>query len=337
MLPLVLLAGLIIKAVILVPWVGGRVQSAAEAALAADGVDAVSYVGMDGLDGIGLDGLNVVLEGPPGAESAAVAAVEARSEIDRVIYRVVDEPAAPADGVEAEVDETVPQADDAPAAGLEPDAVEATLSAGVIELSGVVADGEIRTAIVDAAEAAFGRGAVTDRLTVDGGVARGAGGTLTVTGEASSEAEQAEWSAGVASMADAAGLDLDDRSTVRAVEETLNEIFELEPIRFDPASARIRAESIATLDRAAATLNDNPGAGRLLVVGHTDGDGSQRTNLRLSLARAEAVVAYLVERGGVDPVRLDAEGRGESEPLVSPESTPEDKQQNRRIEWEQAE
>ncbi len=69
------------------------------------------------------------------------------------------------------------------------------------------------------------------------------------------------------------------------------------------------------------------------MVGHTDSDGSTRANQQLSEARAQAVVDYLVANG-VDAERLEAEGRGESDLLVDPEVTPEDKQRNRRIEWE---
>ena len=70
------------------------------------------------------------------------------------------------------------------------------------------------------------------------------------------------------------------------------------------------------------------------MVGHTDSDGGDDFNLELSQNRAQAVVDYLVNVREVDPDRLEAEGRGETELKVEPESTPEDKQRNRRIEWE---
>ncbi|MDH4279039.1 MAG: OmpA family protein, partial [Acidimicrobiia bacterium] len=89
-----------------------------------------------------------------------------------------------------------------------------------------------------------------------------------------------------------------------------------------------------TLAAAAELINANPDVGRLRVIGHTDSDGSARANQQLSEARAQAVVDYLVANGGVDADRLEAEGRGASELLVDPEVTPEDKQRNRRIEWE---
>jgi outer membrane protein OmpA-like peptidoglycan-associated protein len=53
-------------------------------------------------------------------------------------------------------------------------------------------------------------------------------------------------------------------------------------------------------------------------------------NLRLSIARAEAVVAYLRERG-IALERLSADGRGEGDPLTS-NATEEGRVRNRRIE-----
>jgi outer membrane protein OmpA-like peptidoglycan-associated protein len=76
-------------------------------------------------------------------------------------------------------------------------------------------------------------------------------------------------------------------------------------------------------------LQENPTL-RVEIAGHTDSDGSELYNLRLSQARAQAVVDYLVSRG-ISPDRLVARGYGESRP-VAPNDTPENKQKNRRTE-----
>ena len=65
------------------------------------------------------------------------------------------------------------------------------------------------------------------------------------------------------------------------------------------------------------------------VEGHTDSDGDDQRNLALSVARAEAVVNALIERG-VAPERLYAIGYGEAQP-VADNATAAGKRQNRRI------
>ncbi|MEO0822120.1 MAG: OmpA family protein, partial [Pseudomonadota bacterium] len=102
------------------------------------------------------------------------------------------------------------------------------------------------------------------------------------------------------------------------------------PLRFDPGSARIEAESIAVLDRLAEILVRCEGA-RIEIGGHTDNQGSEGFNQRLSKARAESVLAGLRERGlGRDAVRLTAAGYGEAQPVAS-NRTPDGRARNRRI------
>ncbi len=313
----------------------GLAKDGALAALDGAGLGAVEYVGIEGLDGIGNDGLNVILEGPASAETAAVEAVQARAEVDRVIYRVSEDDQAE---VEQEpVDEPEPAEDTedpAPAVDLDPALVLGTLTATGINLEGVVADDATREALISSAVQEYGAANVTHRITVDPENVGGDGGSLTLNGEALSASVRSDWLAQGTAVATAANLELIDEITVKPVEQSLNELFALEPIEFDVNQATIRPRSIATLDAAAEMINANPEVGALRVVGHTDSDGSAELNRSLSQARADAVVAYLVEQGGVDADRLEAEGRGESQLLVDPETSPEDKQRNRRIEWE---
>ena len=99
-------------------------------------------------------------------------------------------------------------------------------------------------------------------------------------------------------------------------------------ILFQSGNAIIAASAFAELDRFAEALALCPDT-RIYVEGHTDSDGDDRLNLALSVARAEAVVDALVERG-VDMMRLYAIGYGESAP-VADNATAAGKRQNRRI------
>lgn len=66
------------------------------------------------------------------------------------------------------------------------------------------------------------------------------------------------------------------------------------------------------------------------VAGHTDSTGSDSYNQMLSQQRAQAVSSVLVS-DGVQPVRIDTVGYGESRPIAS-NSTEQGRQQNRRVE-----
>jgi OOP family OmpA-OmpF porin len=76
-------------------------------------------------------------------------------------------------------------------------------------------------------------------------------------------------------------------------------------------------------------LRDNP-ALSVVIVGHSDNQGSLEANIALSQRRAEAVRAALVERG-VEPERLEAHGIGFLAPVTS-NAAPDGKALNRRVE-----
>jgi len=101
-------------------------------------------------------------------------------------------------------------------------------------------------------------------------------------------------------------------------------------IYFDTDSYAIKPESEPTLREIVLYLEKNPDV-KLFVVGHTDNRGTYRHNLNLSQRRAEAVVEWLVKKGGVDRSRLIPVGVGPVAP-VSTNLTEEGRAKNRRVE-----
>ena len=94
----------------------------------------------------------------------------------------------------------------------------------------------------------------------------------------------------------------------------------------------IKKESFDNLKALAQTIKDNPQLGRIRVEGHTDSDGSDKSNLKLSDGRSKAVVEFLVTEGNVDRARLFGVGYGEGCP-IGPNNSAEDKANNRRSEF----
>lgn len=104
----------------------------------------------------------------------------------------------------------------------------------------------------------------------------------------------------------------------------------LEGITFDVAKATIKPESENTLLKALKTLTTYTDI-LVEIGGHTDSDGSAKSNQKLSLARAESVKAWLVSKG-IEGSRISTMGYGEDKP-ISDNKTKEGKQKNRRIEF----
>ncbi len=107
--------------------------------------------------------------------------------------------------------------------------------------------------------------------------------------------------------------------------------FSTNAILFNSGSASIKSGSSSILADIAAALKSTPDL-KLKVVGHTDADGSDEANLKLSKDRATSVRNFLIQNHGIDGSRLTADGKGESSP-VADNSSPSGKEQNRRVEF----
>jgi outer membrane protein OmpA-like peptidoglycan-associated protein len=88
-------------------------------------------------------------------------------------------------------------------------------------------------------------------------------------------------------------------------------------LRFDKKAAKLTAESLAVIREIQQEIAKRAEP-EITVIGHTDREGTDENNLRLSLNRAEAVRDILVA-GGVPAQIIQAVGRGELEPLVATE------------------
>ncbi len=101
-------------------------------------------------------------------------------------------------------------------------------------------------------------------------------------------------------------------------------------IYFDFDKADIKPESEPAIKEIAKLLQQNKGL-KLYVVGHTDNVGTVDYNMKLSKARADAVMKELVTKYKVSADRLKAFGVGQLAPVAS-NKTEEGRAKNRRVE-----
>jgi len=100
---------------------------------------------------------------------------------------------------------------------------------------------------------------------------------------------------------------------------------------FNSGSSTLEPGSFDRLRSLATTLNNYPQSS-IIIKGHTDAEGADDYNQRLSEERADRVRNFLIAEG-VAPQRITAIGFGESMPVAT-NSTQAGKQQNRRVEVE---
>jgi OmpA-OmpF porin, OOP family len=104
----------------------------------------------------------------------------------------------------------------------------------------------------------------------------------------------------------------------------------LEGVTFETASATLTAGAKTVLDKVHQTLADYPEM-VLEVRGYTDNQGGRAANVKLSQRRADSVKAYLTGKG-IDATRIQTKGFGPDNP-IAPNTTPEARLKNRRIEF----
>lgn len=100
--------------------------------------------------------------------------------------------------------------------------------------------------------------------------------------------------------------------------------------QFEQGKADLNDDAKLALHDLAKVMKQNPDL-KLNIVGHTSSEGDAATNQELSEKRAKAAVDFLVNKEGIDASRLNAVGKGSSEPK-DPDNPTSDV--NRRSEFE---
>ena len=101
-------------------------------------------------------------------------------------------------------------------------------------------------------------------------------------------------------------------------------------ILFDINKSTIKAKSMGTINEIVKLMKEHTDL-RFRIEGHTDSDGEDTYNQKLSEERAASVKSLLVD-SGIDASRLETIGYGESKP-IDKNTTPEGKANNRRVEF----
>jgi OOP family OmpA-OmpF porin len=122
-----------------------------------------------------------------------------------------------------------------------------------------------------------------------------------------------------------------------------NKIEITEKIHFEYDKATILPDSFPLMNEIAETIKKNPHIKKIGIEGHASSEGDAKHNLKLSDERAKSVMAYLVEKGGVEAARLEAKGYGSQRPIVddsakavkgkTKEEAEELHEKNRRVEF----
>ncbi len=102
-------------------------------------------------------------------------------------------------------------------------------------------------------------------------------------------------------------------------------------ILFDSGSANIQPQSLGIVRQISQVLIQDENI-KLNIIGYTDADGPDDTNLKLSKARAAAVKEALVSIYKISAGRLTSDGKGETQP-VGDNTTAAGKAKNRRVEF----
>jgi len=156
------------------------------------------------------------------------------------------------------------------------------------------------------------------------------GNTVSLRGEVANEAQRQQIASEIATSLNPT-YTVNNGLRVSAAEQSLlDDTLGKRIIEFDSGQATIRPSGKAILDEMAQALHKVKGR-KVEVIGHTDNLGLRESNLALSLARAEAVRAYLAQQD-VNPDMVAVSGQGPDRP-VADNASADGRARNRRIEF----
>jgi chemotaxis protein MotB len=128
--------------------------------------------------------------------------------------------------------------------------------------------------------------------------------------------------------------EIEDKKIRLAMQEKGLVITVVSEVLFDSGKAKLKPESLGTLDKVAKILRENVPENNIDIEGHTDNEpikhSNWKSNWELSAHRALSVLEYL-ESKGVESARLSASGYGEYQSVASNDSK-EGRELNRRVE-----
>ncbi|MDW7692290.1 OmpA family protein [Flammeovirgaceae bacterium SG7u.111] len=128
-------------------------------------------------------------------------------------------------------------------------------------------------------------------------------------------------------------FDMEGDLEMEVVAQRIQKVFTFESIDFERNSSRLKPEMENNLHLVIDFLVAHPDYS-LKVTGHTDSDGDEEINMRLSQERADVIKKYIIDYGRMSDNRIIAEGKGSSMPIIEEELTEADKSMNRRVEFE---
>lgn len=234
-------------------------------------------------------------------------------------------------------------------------AVSPAEDAAKVVASGSVPDEASRAAILGKLRDIYGAANVVDRLEVGGvvpptnwtenvgkilnanlkqvhkGQMQVSGTQIAIRGNVANEAQRQQVVSDMATALNPTytvdnGLVVAGGSAQNVLDKTLSN----RVVEFESNAATLTPVGRAILDEMAAAIKQI-GTPKVQVIGHTDSSGNRLANLSLSLARANTVRTYLIDKG-IPAEALKAVGSGPDHPVTS-NDTPEGRAKNRRIEF----